>query len=143
MTLMVVMEVVGRGLFHFSFQVTDELAGYALIVISFLSLPVCERHGAFHEIQFVQDRLSERGRIASRIMFNVLVLAFSAVLTWQFTRFVIKTWQSEEIGQTILFTPLWIPRTALALGFAALLLTVGSRVLGDMRRLQTARSRTA
>jgi TRAP-type C4-dicarboxylate transport system permease small subunit len=136
LTLMMVMEVVVRALFNVSFQVTDELSGYLLIVISFLSLPVCERHGAFHEIEFVQNRLSERGRVLSKLAFNVLIFLFSVVLTWQFTRFVVKTWRSEETGQTILFTPLWIPRLALALGFAALLITVGAKLVADMRRLR-------
>src|SRR4051812_28134803 len=41
MVVMMIAEVVGRALFDFSFQVTDELCGYLLIIISFLSLPVC------------------------------------------------------------------------------------------------------
>ena len=134
MIVMIVVEVVGRALFNFSLQVTDELSGYLLVAISFLSLPVCEAHGAFHEVQFVQQRLSERGRLVSRIVFHLLLLLFSLVLTWQFIRFTYKTWDSEEIGQTILFTPLWIPRLTLALGFAALVVTLARKLAVDLRR---------
>ncbi len=39
-------DVVTRALLNFSFEVSDELGGYMLVVITFVSLPVCQVNGS-------------------------------------------------------------------------------------------------
>jgi len=45
-------DIITRSVFNFSFEVSDELGGYMLVVITFLSLPVCQANDSFHHMSF-------------------------------------------------------------------------------------------
>src|SRR5215471_3081269 len=72
------LDILTRALLNFSFEISDELGGYMLVVIAFVSLPVCQVRDSFHHVEFVQSRLSARGRAVSHVIFGVLSLAFCA-----------------------------------------------------------------
>ena len=55
-------DIVTRALFNYSFEISDELGGYMLVLITFVSLPVCQINGSFHHVELVQSRLSPIGR---------------------------------------------------------------------------------
>src|SRR5665213_60266 len=92
--VMIVAEVTSRALFHFSFEITDEIGGYLLVLISFLSLPVAQVHHGFHHVEFVQARLSPRGRAISRLVFDLMCLFCAGILLWQLARLELTTWRS-------------------------------------------------
>ena len=133
--VMIAAEVMARALFHFSFEVTDEVGGYLLVAISFLSLPVSQVHHGFHHVEFVQARLSPRGRAWSRLIFDSVCIFCVAILFWQLARLELGTWRAEDVAPTILGTPLWIPRLTMPLGAMVLLLTLLRTVIGDWRRI--------
>src|SRR5579862_6141667 len=58
MAIIVLVEIVTRNLFHFSFEASEELGGYIIVGISFLSLPVCQVYRSYHHVRFLQDRLN-------------------------------------------------------------------------------------
>jgi TRAP-type transport system small permease protein len=133
--VMIVAEVIARALFHFSFEVTDEVGGYLLVAISFLSLPVSQVHHGFHHVEFVQARLSPRGRAWSRLIFDLVCMFCVGILVWQLFRLELGTWRAEDVAPTILGTPLWIPRLTMPVGAGVLLLTLLRTVIGDWRRI--------
>jgi TRAP-type transport system small permease protein len=133
--VMIGAEVTARALFHFSFEITDEVGGYLLVAISFFSLPVSQVHHGFHHVEFVQARLSPRGRAISRLVFDLMCLFCAAILLWQLARLEWITWKSEDVASTILGTPLWIPRLTMPLGCAALTATLLRSLVGDLRRI--------
>jgi TRAP-type C4-dicarboxylate transport system permease small subunit len=135
MMVLIGAEVLVRSVLGFSLQITDEIGGYLLVAISFLSLPVAEAHGAFHHVEFVQSRLGERGRLVSRLVFDLLSLAFCVLLDWQLIRVEIATWRSGDVAPTILATPLWIPEMAMAIGTTVLCFTLVKTILARARRL--------
>ena len=137
--VMIGAEVTSRALFHFSFEVTDEIGGYLLVLVSFLSLPVSQVHHGFHHVEFVQARLSRRGRAISRLIFDLMCLFCAAILLWQLARLEVTTWQSEDVAPTILGTPLWIPRLTMPLGAAVLCFSLIRALVGDVRRLLAVR----
>jgi TRAP-type transport system small permease protein len=139
--LMVMLGVIGvdiatRAMLNFSFEVSDELGGYMLVVITFVSLPVCQVNDSFHHVEFVQSRLSARGRAISHVIFDVLSLAFCAILLWQLARFEMSSWRFDDHAPTYLATPLWIPRCAMAAGAAALLFSMARTLAADIARLR-------
>src|SRR6267154_471846 len=105
-------DIVTRALLNFSFEVSDELGGYMLVVITFISLPVCQVNDSFHHVELVQARLSPRWRAVSRVIFDLLSLAFCVLLLWQLIKFEISSWRFDDHAPTYLATPLWIPRVA-------------------------------
>lgn len=128
-------ELVSRDFFGFSFQISDEFGGYLLAALAFCSFSVCQSHGYFHRVDFVQSRLPEAGQALSMVIFDLLSLAFSIILVWQMFLIEKGSWQSGELASTIMMTPLWIPQLALPVGAAALCISVTRSLLANVRWL--------
>src|SRR6266478_6697045 len=131
-------DIMTRALLNFSFEVSDELGGYMLVVITFVSLPVCQVNDSFHHVEFIQSRLSARGRAISHLVFDLMSLAFGIALLWQLIKFEMSSWRFDDHAPTYLATPLWIPRVAMALGASALCLSVLRTLVVDVRTLSNA-----
>jgi TRAP-type C4-dicarboxylate transport system permease small subunit len=137
MLVLTVVDIATRALFNHSFEVSDEVGGYMLVAITFFSLAVCHVNGSFHEVEFVQARLSERGRIVSRLIFELLALAACLLLAWYFIRFEMSSWRFDNRAPTYLNTPLWLPQLVMPLGMAALCFSLLRTLASDWRRLRT------
>jgi TRAP-type transport system small permease protein len=135
-------DIITRAVLNFSFEVSDELGGYMLVVITFVSLPVCQANDSFHHVEFVQSRLSALGRAISDVIFDLLSLAFCTALLWQLVRFEMSSWRFDDHAPTYLATPLWVPRLAMVVGAAALLFAMVRTLMADIARLKRSR-RTA
>ena len=133
-------EAVARNLFATSLQITDEVGGYLLVAVTFLSMSVAEAHGAYHRVELLQANLGRRARLVSQIAFDALSLAAAAILTWQLTRLTLNSWGQEDVAPTPLQTPLWLPQSAMAIGTAILCVTLARTILTKLRRLQTTRA---
>jgi TRAP-type C4-dicarboxylate transport system permease small subunit len=129
-------DILTRSVFNFSFEISDELGGYMLVVITFVSLSVCQVNDSFHHVELVQSRLSPFGRAVSRIVFDLLSLAFGALLLWQLVKFDISSYRFANRAPTYLSTPLWIPQIAMALGAAALCFSLVRTLAADIARLR-------
>jgi len=136
--LVVLTEIVTRNLFGFSFEASEELGGYIVVGISFLSLSVCQVYRSYHHVQFIQARMSPRGRAASHIVFDALSLGFCLLLVWQLSRFVLQTWRAQDVAPTLLATPLWIPQTLMPLGALAASASLARSLAGNVRRFLAA-----
>jgi TRAP-type C4-dicarboxylate transport system permease small subunit len=136
MLVVIGVDIVTRSLLNFSFEISDELGGYMLVVISFVSLPVCQISDSFHHVELVQSRLSPFGRAVSHVIFDVLSLAFCVLLLWQLTRFELSSFRFGDRAPTYLATPLWIPQIAMMLGAAALCFSMLRTLAADVGRLR-------
>jgi TRAP-type C4-dicarboxylate transport system permease small subunit len=132
-------DIMTRALLNFSFEVSDELGGYMLVVITFVSLPVCQVNDSFHHVEFIQSRLSARGRAISHVVFDLMSLAFCGALLWQLLRFEMSSWRFDDHAPTYLATPLWIPRLAMVVGAAALLFSMARTLAADIATLKRSR----
>jgi TRAP-type transport system small permease protein len=130
-------DIVTRSVFNFSFEISDELGGYMLVVITFVSLPVCQVNDSFHHVEFVQARLSARARAISRVIFDLLSLAFCGILLWQLVRFEMSSWRLDDHAPTYLATPLWIPRLAMLVGATALVFSMVRTLTADFSSLRS------
>ena len=54
MIVLIGAEAIARNVFGTSLQITDEVGGYLLVAMTFLSMSVAEAHGAFHRVELVQ-----------------------------------------------------------------------------------------
>jgi TRAP-type C4-dicarboxylate transport system permease small subunit len=136
MLVVIGVDILTRSLLNFSFEISDELGGYLLVVIAFVSLPVCQISDSFHRVQLVQSRLSPFGRAVSHVIFDLLSLAFCALLLWQLVRFELSSFRFADRAPTYLATPLWIPQAAMALGAAALCFSILRTLAADLARLR-------
>ncbi len=122
--VLIAAEAIARNVFATSFQITDEVCGYLLVALTFLSMSVAEAHGAFHRVELVQTRLSKAARLITQIMFDLISLLASALLTWQLYRLASNSWHSEDVAPTPLQTPRWLPQSTMAIGMALLCLAL-------------------
>jgi TRAP-type C4-dicarboxylate transport system permease small subunit len=136
MLVVIGVDILTRSLFNFSFEISDELGGYMLVVIAFVSLPVCQISDSFHHVELVQSRLSLFGRAVSHVIFDVLSLAFCALLLWQLTKFELSSFRFGDRAPTYLATPLWIPQIAMMLGAAALCFSMLRTLAADIARVR-------
>jgi TRAP-type transport system small permease protein len=134
MAFVVIMEIITRNLFDFSFEMSEELGGYIIVGITFLSLPVCQVYRSYHHVQFIQSRLSPRLRAMSHLLFDLLSLGFCGVLIWQLTRFELQSWRSGDVAPTLLATPLWIPRLLMPIGSVAVAVSLLRSAALNLRR---------
>ncbi len=136
MLVVIAVDIVTRSLLNFSFEISDELGGYLLVVIAFVSLPVCQASDSFHRVQLVQSRLTPFGRAVSQVVFDLLSLAFCGLLLWQLARFELASFRFGDRAPTYLATPLWIPQAAMLLGAAALCVSMLRTLAADIARLR-------
>ena len=139
MLVVVGVDILTRSLLNFSFEISDELGGYLLVVIAFASLSVCQVSGSFHRVQLVQSRLSPFWRAVSQVIFDLLSFAFCGLLLWQLLRFELSSFRFGDRAPTYLATPLWIPQAAMALGAAALCFAMVRTLAADIVRLRGSR----
>jgi len=136
MLVVIGVDILTRSLFNFSFEISDELGGYLLVVISFVSLPVCQVSDSFHHVELIQSRLTPFGRAVSHVIFDLLSLAFSALLLWQLIRFELTSYRFDDHAPTYLATPLWVPQAVMMLGAAALCFSMVRTLAADVARLR-------
>jgi TRAP-type C4-dicarboxylate transport system permease small subunit len=133
MIVMIGAEAIARNVFGTSLQVTDEVGGYLLVALTFLSMSVAESHGAFHRVELVQMRLTPSLRIVSQIVFDLMALAAAMLVSWQLIRLALNSWRAEDVAPTPLGTPLWLPQTSMGLGMVllclALIRTIAAKVM--------------
>ena len=129
-------EMVVRSLFGWSIQFSNEVGGYALVAIAFLSLGSGQSLHAYHRVHYVESKLTPVGRARLLLGFDLASLMVVLVLLMEFIRFEWLTWQSGDVAATSLMTPLWIPRLSLPIGAAILCWALLRTVVADWRRLQ-------
>ena len=135
MLVVIGVDILTRSLFNFSFEISDELGGYMLVVITFVSLPVCQISDSFHHVELVQSRLSPFARAVSHVIFDLLSLTFCVLLLWQLVRFEITSFRFGDHAPTYLATPLWMPQIAMVFGAAALCFSMVRTLAAHVARL--------
>jgi TRAP-type C4-dicarboxylate transport system permease small subunit len=141
MVVFVGLDIFTRTLFNYSFEIADEVGGYMLIALTFFSLAVTQINDGFHRVEFLQDMLSERWRLISRIAFDLVTLVFAGILFWIFAKFVLNSWSAGNTSPTTLMMPLWLPQLPMALGLIAFALAIIRTVLKNLRGLQSLKQR--
>src|SRR5690606_24500160 len=83
MMLVVAIDVFMRAAFQFSFQISEEIAGYLLVALVFFSLPIAAKQGAMLRVDFLFLLLEQRWqRLLDRI-YAALGLGFVSIWTYQ------------------------------------------------------------
>ncbi len=133
-------EMLVRSAFGWSIQFSNEIGGYALVAITFLSLASGQYLHAYHRVHFLEHRLGPAGRARLRLVFDLLATLVTLVLLAELVRFEWITWKSGDVAATSLMTPLWIPRLAMAVGALILALAMLRTLAADWRRLRATSS---
>ncbi|ROZ68778.1 TRAP transporter small permease subunit [Ramlibacter sp. WS9] len=131
-------EMLVRSVFGWSIQFSNEIGGYALVAVTFLSLASGQLLHAYHRVHFVEARLSPTGRARLRLAFDVAAFLVTAVLLAELVRFEWITFRSGDVAATSLMTPQWMPRLVMPIGTLVLAWALVRTVLADWRRVRAA-----
>jgi TRAP-type C4-dicarboxylate transport system permease small subunit len=140
MVVVILVEVVTRSLFHFSFEVVDEVGGYLTVAVSFLALAPAQARKAFHNVALVQNRISKRAQTAWLAFFHLLSLVFCLTVTGAMARFVYRSWEQGDVASTVMRTQLWIPQSFMVIGMGVLSLVLAAELLAAVRRYRSSKA---
>lgn len=101
-------------------QVTDELAGYMLVLASTWGFAYTLRANAHVRIDVLLPHLPPPVRAAMDAVALALMAVFAGMVAWRSWILVLDSWETGIRSSTYLLTPLWIPQAILVVGFALL-----------------------
>jgi TRAP-type C4-dicarboxylate transport system permease small subunit len=133
-------DILSRGLWNTSFELSDEIGGYMLVAVTFLGLALAKTHGAFHRTDFFQSRLPHKAQVAGRILFDLLSLGVALILLWQYFKYTQTRFESGSTAPTRLGTQQWIPAVPMVLGMAAYVVAIVRSVIDNLRQWSAGRS---
>lgn len=132
MMLLISAEVISRSAFNYSFQVSDELAAYLLVGITFLAVSVALQEQALFRVEFFFERLAPRLRPFFSLAFDVCSLIVAAVLEYELVQLVVSSFVRDNRSLSLLATPLYIPQLVMPLGMAVMMLMFLAAIVRDL-----------
>jgi TRAP-type C4-dicarboxylate transport system permease small subunit len=121
--------VVGRYGFGTCFYAADELQTYIMVYIAFLGAAVASWRGLHLRMDVLAQRLPTGMRRILSGAELVLVVILGGLVTWVAWQYVGQMYSLGARSQTAQI-PMWIPHTALVLGFGLMVLLTVLRALG-------------
>ena len=137
MLLVIGQDILSRGIWNTSLELSDEIGGYMLVAITFLGLAVVKTHNGFHRTDYIQSRLPLKAQIVSSILFDLLALGVALILLWQYYKYTSSRFAGGNTAPTRLGTPQWIPAVPMVLGMAAYVLAIIRSAIGNVRKLRS------
>lgn len=113
--------VVGRYGFGSTMTIADELQTYAMVWIAFLGAGVVTWRGAHLRMDVLAQRLPSRLQKILAWVEAALVLVLGSLITWVAWQYVAQMYHLAAKSQTA-GIPMWIPHSALLVGFALIVL---------------------
>ena len=138
--VLTMVEVVSRYVLQNPLILSDELGGYAMVVVSFLGLAFCAQENGHIRISFIVERLDRRVTGYIRIASLVLGLAFIAVAAWVSWKFLGDSFTRNMRSNSMLMTPLKWPQMAIPVGFTLFVLVLLGQLVKAFRRLREGRT---
>jgi TRAP-type C4-dicarboxylate transport system permease small subunit len=121
--------VVGRYGFGTGFYAADELQTYIMVYIAFLGAAVASWRGLHLRMDVLAQRLPTGMKRVLSGAELVLVVILGGLVTWVAWQYVGQMYSLGARSQTAQI-PMWIPHTALMLGFGLMVLLTVLRALG-------------
>jgi TRAP-type C4-dicarboxylate transport system permease small subunit len=128
----IVAQVVARAL---AVQVpsADEFAAYFLVATGFLALGPTYRRGEHIRVGLLIDRFSGGPRrVVESLVLGAAIIAISWA-TWWTGRMVWDSYRFHELSQGLIPVPLWVPQSAIVIGFAVFLIALVEDFLVALR----------
>jgi TRAP-type C4-dicarboxylate transport system permease small subunit len=126
---LIVLEITIRTFFGTSTMVTAEYSGYFLVATVSLGLAYTLHHRAHIRITLLYDRFSSATRNKLDIAASLVGLGICGYAIYYSALMVYENYSLGMTADTVSETPLWIPETAVPVGFVLLFLELVAFVL--------------
>ena len=121
LSFFIVIEIIGRKLFNYSFQGVDELGGYILAVVAAVGFGYALLERAHTRIDVLLVQLPTGPRAVLNVAAALAIAAFASFMAWRAVDVLNETIEFQSLASTPWQTPLWIPQSlwvAGLIGFA-------------------------
>jgi TRAP-type C4-dicarboxylate transport system permease small subunit len=122
MGLILSYEVVCRYFFNSPTIWVQEVAVYIYMWTMLAGCSYTLQKGKHVRIDLVLEKLSKRTQKMLEVVTSIVGMGFSAVVAWQGYLMLASSLKFSKVSATPLRVPMWIPQSALFLGFALLTL---------------------
>ncbi|NEU32127.1 TRAP transporter small permease [bacterium LRH843] len=122
MMFMVVVEVISREIFGYSFQVVHELTGYLLVGIVFVGVTYSFENGSFVKIDMLYSRFSPKWKKSMDKLFIILLIIYTSILTYYIIILNLNSFYLKSSSTSILRTPLYLPQFLMSFGMIVFIL---------------------
>ncbi len=126
---LVTYSVVMRYLLNTPQTWTDELVGYFLVCIVMLGVSESLRRGDHIGVDLLTERLPDRYRKATDIWGMLAVIAVALAMIFSSYQMVAFSYQVGLYSDGYVEAPMWIPQSALLVGYSLLALSAANRLL--------------
>lgn len=131
--LIVTYEVIMRSLFDAPTEWVIEISVYLIIVAGFLGLAVTFADDKHIKVDILICRLPVKAGKYLEIAVNFIALAFSLICLVESWDMMATSYAIDRTANSTIRMPLWIPQTALPVGFGLLFLQIVRRIIVDIR----------
>ncbi len=129
--VIVMYELVARGIFGHSNLWTDELARVLLIMMTYVAAVGLARDGANVRVELFVTRLPPAGQLILERLTDLLCLAFAATAAWLGTKYVIESAAfGISFAHSDLPFPVWVAQAVVPICFALMSLRLVLRLIG-------------
>jgi TRAP-type mannitol/chloroaromatic compound transport system permease small subunit len=104
-------------------QVTDEIAGYLLVLAATWGFAYTLKTDAHVRIDVLLPHMAPPLRATMDLLAHSLMAVFASMFAWRTWLLVLDSWETGIKSSTYLLTPLWIPQVILSIGFSLLAVT--------------------
>ena len=115
MALLIVANIAGRKL-GYPVPGAIAMAGFMLVVVTFLGLAPCEEAGGHVRVETLLQRLSPNYRLWLTIFGLVLSLGMSGLMVWGATNEAITAWQIMQVIPEEMPLPVYPTKTIVSIG---------------------------
>lgn len=132
MTVLITWEVFQRAVLGRSFMFVEEYAGYMVLVVLAFGVPLALMDDALLRVDLIIDNLKRDTRRRLQVIYDLLSLVFCCTLTYYLTLFAYRSFTRGIFAPTPMMTPIYIPQSLIAFGFAVLSLCLLWRVVAGL-----------
>lgn len=131
MTAHIILEIILRSVFNTSTYILDEMVGYGVAAMTFLSLGYAYRNNSLIRVNILLATLKNTTVKKMIELFCVGIALFASIFIFRyFYLSVMKHLSRGSRSETIAEVPLWIPEIFVCIGLAIFIIELLRRVLG-------------
>jgi len=123
-TAYILLEIVLRAFFQASTNVLDEIVGYGVGAMTFMTLAYTLCTNQHIQITLLRDRVSESTRVKLDVAALLFSLATTSVVAWYIGRSAFRAFERGTVSATVARVPLWIPESVFLAGLVLLALAM-------------------
>ena len=133
LVVMVSAEVLGRNIFGFSFSGVEILAGYVLVLLTYLGGAVALSLGSVYRMTLIDRWLRGNKRLCFSVTVHLIAILFLLTIAFHASNLVESSFNRNVTSQANPDIKLWPLQLAVPFGMCSMALVLGANILTMIR----------